>query len=145
MSRTAQIDRKTNETSISLALNLDGQARMSGQNPIPFFEHMLGHNVKYSMLDLELQLKADIEIDCHHSVEDTAIVFGQALQQSLGNKAGIFRYGSFTLPMDEVLTTVTLDLSGRPFLGHAVEQVLADADPTVVVVTVPPGWGEADL
>lgn len=121
MSRTAQIDRKTNETSISLSLNLDGQASMSGENPIPFFEHMLGHIVKYSMFDLELSLKGDIEIDCHHSVEDTAIVFGQALQQSLGNKAGIFRYGSFTLPMDEVLTTVTLDLSGRPYFKYTGE------------------------
>lgn len=125
MARNAQIDRKTNETSISLALNLDGHARMSGENPIPFFEHMLGHIVKYSMFDLELKLKGDIEIDCHHSVEDTAIVFGQALQQSLGNKAGIFRYGSFTLPMDEVLTTVTLDLSGRPYFSYRGEQLKA--------------------
>lgn len=101
-----------------MALNLDGSARMTGSNPIPFFEHMLGHIVKYSMIDLELTLKGDIEIDCHHSVEDTAIVMGQALTAALGNKAGIFRYGSFTLPMDEVLTTVTIDLSGRPYFVY---------------------------
>jgi imidazoleglycerol-phosphate dehydratase len=118
VSRTARIERKTNETEILLLLNLDGNARMSGANPIAFFEHMLGHIVKYSMFDLELHLKGDIEIDCHHSVEDTAIVMGQALSQAVGNKAGIFRYGSFTLPMDEVLTTVTIDLSGRPYFSY---------------------------
>ncbi|MBS0618982.1 MAG: imidazoleglycerol-phosphate dehydratase, partial [Spirochaetes bacterium] len=118
MARTAQIERKTHETEIGLSLNLDGNARMTGVNPIPFFEHMLGHIVKYSMFDLELHLKGDIGIDCHHSVEDTAIVFGQALGQALGNKAGIFRYGSFKLPMDETLTTVTIDLSGRPYFVY---------------------------
>lgn len=118
MARTAKIERKTHETQIALGLNLDGNARMTGVNPIPFFEHMLGHIVKYSMFDLELDLKGDIGIDCHHSVEDTAIVLGQALTQALGNKAGIFRYGSFTLPMDEVLTTVTVDLSGRPYFVY---------------------------
>ena len=121
MSRKAAIERKTNETQIKLALDLDGQARMSGKNPIPFFEHMLGHIAKYSMFDLELDLQGDIGIDCHHSVEDTAIVFGQALTQALGNKAGIFRYGSFTLPMDETLTTVTIDLSGRPYFVYTGE------------------------
>ncbi|HNL10369.1 MAG TPA: imidazoleglycerol-phosphate dehydratase HisB [Turneriella sp.] len=123
MARTAKIDRKTSETQIALSLNLDGNARMSGNNPIPFFEHMLGHIVKYSMFDLELDLKGDIGIDCHHSVEDTAIVFGQALVQALGNKTGIFRYGSFTLPMDEVLTTVTIDLSGRPYFVYRGESL----------------------
>lgn len=123
MARTAKIDRKTSETQIALSLNLDGNARMSGNNPIPFFEHMLGHIVKYSMFNLELDLKGDIGIDCHHSVEDTAIVFGQALVQALGNKTGIFRYGSFTLPMDEVLTTVTIDLSGRPYFVYRGESL----------------------
>jgi imidazoleglycerol-phosphate dehydratase len=118
VARTAKIERKTSETQIALSLNLDGNALMSGNNPIPFFEHMLGHIVKYSMFDLALDLKGDIGIDCHHSVEDTAIVFGQALTQALGNKTGIFRYGSFTLPMDEVLTTVTVDLSGRPYFVY---------------------------
>ncbi|MFZ5629740.1 MAG: imidazoleglycerol-phosphate dehydratase HisB [Spirochaetota bacterium] len=118
MARTARIERKTSETQIALSLNLDGNAQMSGNNPIPFFEHMLGHIVKYSMFDLELDLKGDIGIDCHHSVEDTAIVLGQALTQALGSKTGIFRYGSFTLPMDEVLTTVTIDLSGRPYFVY---------------------------
>jgi imidazoleglycerol-phosphate dehydratase len=118
VARTAKIERKTSETEIAMYLNLDGSAIMTGNNPIPFFEHMLGHMVKYSMFDLTIDLKGDIAIDCHHSVEDTAIVLGQALTQALGNKAGIFRYGSFTLPMDEVLTTVTVDLSGRPYFVY---------------------------
>ncbi|HRP68517.1 MAG TPA: imidazoleglycerol-phosphate dehydratase, partial [Turneriella sp.] len=91
--RTAQIERKTNETAIRLALNLDGTAKMTGENPIAFFEHMLGHIVKYSMFDLDLHLKGDLAIDCHHSVEDTGIILGDALRQALGNKGGIFRYG----------------------------------------------------
>lgn len=123
MARTARIERKTSETQIALALNLDGASRLSGSNPIPFFEHMLAHVVKYSMFDLELHLKGDIGIDCHHSVEDTAIVFGQALTQALGTKTGIFRYGSCTLPMDEVLTTVTVDLSGRPYFVYRGEEL----------------------
>ncbi|MCS6971737.1 MAG: imidazoleglycerol-phosphate dehydratase HisB [Turneriella sp.] len=118
MARIAQIERKTSETQIRLALNLDGKGVLSGENPIPFFAHMLGHVAKYSLFDIELFLRGDIEIDCHHSVEDTAIVLGQALSKALGNKAGIFRYGSFTLPMDEVLTTVTVDLSGRPYFVY---------------------------
>ncbi len=100
-------------------LNLEGEGKLSGENPIPFFEHMLSHIAKYSMCDINLQLKGDIEIDCHHSVEDTAIVLGQALTKALGDKKGIFRYGHFTLPMDEVLTTVAIDLSGRPYFKYS--------------------------
>lgn len=125
MERTAKIERRTNETQIELVLNLDGHAQMAGENPIPFFAHMLSHVVKYSMFDLSLNLKGDIEIDCHHSVEDTGIVFGQALEQALGTKTGIFRYGSFTLPMDETLTTVTVDLSGRPYFVYRGESLKA--------------------
>ncbi|MBV6493085.1 MAG: Imidazoleglycerol-phosphate dehydratase [Turneriella sp.] len=113
--RKARIERKTNETGIELTLDLDGTGKLSGKNPIPFFNHMLQHTAKYSMFDLDLNLNGDIEIDCHHSVEDTGIVLGEALRQAVGIKEGIFRYGSFTLPMDETLTTVTVDLSGRPY------------------------------
>ena len=116
--RNVSIHRATKETDISLELNLDGTGLLSGTNPIPFFDHMLSHITKYSLCDISLRLKGDIEIDCHHSVEDTAIVLGQALQQALGNKAGIFRYGSFCLPMDETLTTVSIDLSGRPYFKY---------------------------
>lgn len=115
MSRQVSLQRKTNETEIDLKLELDGQGQITGSNPIPFFDHMLTHLCKYSLFNIELQLKGDIEIDCHHSVEDTGIVLGQALKQAIGNKKGINRYGSFTLPMDDVLVTVAVDLSGRSF------------------------------
>ncbi len=85
---------------------------------IPFFEHMLSHLSKHGMIDIDLWLRGDIEIDCHHSVEDTAILMGSMLHKSLGDKAGIFRYGHFTLPMDEVLTTVAVDLGGRFFFQY---------------------------
>ncbi len=116
--REANITRKTRETNICMHLLLDGQGKLTGNNPIPFFEHMLGHLTKYSLMDIDMDLQGDIEIDCHHSVEDTAIVLGQAMQKSLGDKKGIERYGHFTLPMDEVLTTVAVDLSGRSYFKY---------------------------
>ena len=118
MARTAQISRKTNETKIDLKIDLDGSGKLSGKNRIPFFEHMLSHIAKYSLIDIELILEGDIEIDCHHSVEDTAIVFGKAVLEALGDKSGIIRYGDKTIPMDEVLTTVAVDLSGRPYFKY---------------------------
>ncbi len=117
--RRAEISRTTSETRIRMALDLDGNGRLSGSTPIPFFSHMLSHICKYSLFNMELHLEGDIEIDGHHSVEDTAIVLGQALSQALGDKSGIWRYGSFTLPMDETLTTVAVDLSGRPFFKYS--------------------------
>lgn len=119
MARTAELKRTTKETDIFMKLDLDGKGRMSGDNPVPFFEHMMSHLVRYSMIDLELKLKGDLEIDCHHSVEDTAIVLGECLREALGDKKGIFRYGHFTLPMDDVLTTVAVDLSGRPYFKYS--------------------------
>ncbi len=111
--RIAEIKRSTNETEISMHIDLDGKGKYKLQTPIPFFEHMLSHICKQSMIDMNLYLKGDIEIDCHHSVEDTAIVFGKLLKQALGDKSGIYRYGHFTLTMDETLVTVALDLGGR--------------------------------
>ena len=116
--RTASLSRKTKETSVKLSINLDGSGELTGKIPIPFFEHMLSHLSKYSLFDISLDLKGDIQIDCHHSVEDTAIVLGTAISQAIGDKQGIHRYGFFTLPMDEVLTTVALDFSGRPFFKY---------------------------
>ncbi len=118
MKRIATIKRKTKETDIHLDVDLDGKGDIKGNIPIPFFEHMLSHLAKYSLIDIHLNLKGDIEIDCHHSVEDTAISLGKAITKSLGNKTGIFRFGNFTLPMDEVLTSVTIDLSGRPYFKY---------------------------
>lgn len=117
--REAHITRETKETQIDLNLQLDGSGNLSGEIPIPFFEHMLDHLTRYSLFDLHLSLKGDLGIDCHHSVEDTAIVLGDALHQALGDKAGIVRYGSMTLPMDETLVTVAIDLSGRPYYRYS--------------------------
>ena len=109
----AQNHRKTKETDIQMSIDIDGTGKYELKTDIPFFEHMLSHISKQSLIDIELKLKGDIGIDCHHSVEDTAIVFGNLIKESIGDKSGIHRYGHFTLPMDEVMVTVALDLSGR--------------------------------
>ncbi|MEQ9365814.1 MAG: imidazoleglycerol-phosphate dehydratase HisB [Leptospirales bacterium] len=111
--RTAEYARKTSETDIRMSINLDGDGRYELDTQIPFFDHMLSHISKHGLIDLDLLLRGDLEIDGHHSVEDTAIVFGTLVRQAVGNKAGIRRYGHFTLTMDEVLTTVAVDLGGR--------------------------------
>ncbi|MFN3604781.1 MAG: imidazoleglycerol-phosphate dehydratase HisB [Leptonema sp. (in: bacteria)] len=116
--RIAQSERKTSETYIKLKINLDGKGIYKFDTEIPFFEHMLSHVSKHSGIDLDLFLRGDIGIDCHHSVEDTAILFGRLFKEALGDKKDIFRYGSFTLPMDETLTTVALDLSGRFYFKY---------------------------
>lgn len=116
MSRTATIDRQTAETKIHLTLNLDGQGTANVDTGIGFFDHMLTLFAKHAAIDLEVQVQGDLEVDQHHTVEDTGICLGLALRQALGDKAGIRRYGHFTLPMEETLCTVALDLSGRYYL-----------------------------
>jgi imidazoleglycerol-phosphate dehydratase len=108
-----QESRKTTETDIKLELNLRGKGNYSFDTEIPFFEHMLSHISKHGQIDMNLWLRGDIEIDCHHSVEDTAILMGSMIHKQLGDKKGINRYGHFTITMDEVLTTVAVDLGGR--------------------------------
>ncbi len=115
MPRTARIRRDTAETQIELGLDLDGTGRAELNTGVGFFDHMLTLLAKHSLIDLTLQAKGDLHIDPHHTVEDVGICLGKALVQALGDKAGIRRYGSFTLPMDEVLATAAVDLSGRPF------------------------------
>lgn len=114
--RNAVVERKTKETEISLELNLDGKGNYSISTGIGFFDHMLELFSKHSLIDINLSVRGDLEVDCHHSVEDAGIVLGQAIKEALGNKMSIKRYGSFTVPMDEALATVNLDLSGRPYL-----------------------------
>lgn len=114
--RTASVDRKTKETEIVLELNLDGKGNYSISTGIGFFDHMLELFSKHSLIDLKLKVNGDLEVDCHHSVEDAGIVLGQALKEAIGDKKSIKRYGSFTVPMDEALATVDMDLSGRPYL-----------------------------
>ncbi len=116
MPRTARIQRKTNETDIDLQLNLDGSGQAQIDTGVGFFDHMLTLLAKHGALDLTVKAVGDLHVDQHHTVEDVGICFGQALKQALGDKAGIRRYGHFTLPMEETLATVALDLSGRYYL-----------------------------
>lgn len=116
MPRTARIDRKTAETEISLELNLDGSGQANIATGVGFFDHMLTLLARHAAIDLSVDAKGDLHVDQHHTVEDVGICFGQALRQALGDKAGIRRYGHFTLPMEETLVTSAIDLSGRYFL-----------------------------
>jgi len=119
--RTAKLTRKTSESQIELELNLDGNGQSSIDTGVPFFDHMLTALAKHSLIDLSVHSRGDVEIDIHHTVEDTAIVFGQALRQALGDKSGIGRYGDATVPLDEALARAVVDVSGRPFLVHTGE------------------------
>jgi imidazoleglycerol-phosphate dehydratase len=120
MPRTATIRRETAETRIQLAIDLDGTGRAEIATGVGFFDHMLTLLAKHSLIDLTIAAEGDLHVDPHHTVEDTGLCLGQALREALGDKAGIRRYGSATLPMDEVLVTAAVDLSGRPFCAwHA--------------------------
>lgn len=121
MSRIAKLSRKTSESNVELSLNLDGSGTSKISTTVPFFDHMLTALAKHSLIDLEIQATGDTEIDIHHTVEDVAIVFGQALKQALGDKSGIGRYGDATVPLDEALARAVVDVSGRPFLVHSGE------------------------
>jgi len=114
--RTARIQRKTRETDIELELNLDGTGQASLKTGVGFLDHMLELLAKHAVLDLTVTARGDLHVDQHHTVEDVGICFGQALKQALGDKAGIRRYGHFTLPMEETLVTTAMDLSGRYYL-----------------------------
>ena len=113
--RTASVTRKTNETSISLTLNLDGKGNAQINTGVGFFDHMLHHVAVHGLFDLTVEAQGDLHIDAHHTVEDIAIVFGQALDQALEQRKGITRMGSAYVPMDEALARVVIDLSGRPY------------------------------
>lgn len=115
MSRIASIRRETAETRIELSLNLDGTGRAEVKTGVGFFDHMLTLLAKHSLIDLAVDASGDLHVDAHHTVEDVGICYGQALAQALGNKAGIRRYGSATVPMDEALVTAAIDLSGRAY------------------------------
>lgn len=114
--RTAEIKRTTAETSIFLSLNIDGEGKTKIATGNGFFDHMLTHIGKHSFSDLVVEAKGDLEVDCHHTVEDVGIVLGQALKQALGTKGGINRYGQAIIPMDEALILCAVDFSGRPYI-----------------------------
>lgn len=113
--RTAEIKRITNETQIELSLELDGEGNVSIQTGVGFFDHMLIHIGKHSLINLSIKAIGDTYIDCHHTVEDVGIVLGKAIKESLGSKEGISRYGHAIIPMEESLVLCAIDLSGRPF------------------------------
>lgn len=116
--RFSTINRKTKETDIHMEFNLDGKGNSQIETGIGFFNHMLDSFVRHGFFDMKLIAKGDLYVDSHHTVEDTGIVLGQAIKNALGDKKGIKRYGSFTLPMDESLICCAIDLSGRPFLSY---------------------------
>lgn len=116
MGRTAEINRQTAETRIRLSLNLDGTGQAKIQTGVGFFDHMLTLLARHGALDLTVEAQGDLQVDQHHTVEDVGICLGQALHQTLGDKAGIRRYGHMTLPMEETLVTTAIDLSGRSYL-----------------------------
>ncbi|HQU46111.1 MAG: imidazoleglycerol-phosphate dehydratase [Planctomycetia bacterium 21-64-5] len=116
MARSARIERKTAETEIRVELNLDGAGRAAVSTGIGFFDHMLTLLAKHAAFDLTVEAQGDLHVDQHHTVEDVGICLGRALRDALGDKSGIRRYGHFTLPMEETLATVAVDLSGRYFL-----------------------------
>ncbi len=115
--RKATIERKTNETNIAITIDLDGTGVANVETGIGFFDHMLCGFAKHGLFDLDVKAEGDLNVDCHHTVEDTGIVLGQAIAKALGDKTGIKRYGNFILPMDETLALCAIDLSGRPYLN----------------------------
>jgi imidazoleglycerol-phosphate dehydratase len=132
MPRTAEIARKTRETTIRLKVDLDGSGCARVKTGIGFFDHMLEALARHGLLDLEVEATGDLQVDGHHTVEDTGIVLGQALAQALGERAGIRRYADATVPLDDALVRAVIDVSGRPYLAYHVDipkwQMLGDYD-----------------
>ena len=118
MTRIAKVSRKTSESAVELELNLDGSGVSEIETTVPFFNHLLTAFSKHSLIDLKVKAKGDTDIDIHHTVEDVAIVLGQALKEALGDKAGISRYGDAVVPLDDALARAVVDISGRPYLVH---------------------------
>jgi imidazoleglycerol-phosphate dehydratase len=121
MSRTARIERATSESKVVVSIDLDGTGRADVSTGVGFFDHMLAAVARHALLDLSVETEGDLHIDAHHTVEDTAIVFGEALRRALGDKVGIRRFGNALVPLDEALTQCAVDLSGRPYLVHTGE------------------------
>ena len=121
VSRTASKERSTSESTVRLSLNLDGTGVSSISTTVPFYDHMLTALSKHSLIDLTIEASGDTDIDVHHTVEDTAIVLGEALKEALGDKAGIARFGDALVPLDDALARAVVDISGRPYLVHTGE------------------------
>jgi imidazoleglycerol-phosphate dehydratase len=125
VTRTARIGRVTGETQVLVELSLDGAGVSRTETGVPFFDHMLAQLGKHGMLDLTVQARGDLEVDSHHTVEDTAIALGQALREALGEKLGICRFGDALVPLDETLVRAAVDVSGRPYLVHTEPEPMA--------------------
>ncbi|MDR1634411.1 MAG: imidazoleglycerol-phosphate dehydratase HisB [Bifidobacteriaceae bacterium] len=121
MSRKATVKRETSESSVQVTLNLDGDGQSRIDTGVGFYDHMLTALARHSLIDLIVTAKGDLDVDVHHTVEDTAIVLGQALKQALGDKRGLARFGEATVPLDEALAQAVIDLSGRPYFVHSGE------------------------
>ena len=135
MNRTASCTRTTKETDIDLTLNLDGTGKTQIDTGVGFFDHMLDGFARHGLFDLTVKVIGDLDVDCHHTIEDTGIVLGQAILAAIGDKAGIRRYGHFMLPMDETLALCAVDLSGRPYLRFQSEftaERIGDMDTEVI-------------
>jgi imidazoleglycerol-phosphate dehydratase len=130
VSRTATVSRTTAETAIELSVDLDGTGQVTAETGLPFFDHMLSQLGRHGGLDLTIKAEGDLEIDAHHTVEDVGIALGGALKEALGDKAGVRRFASSAVPLDEALVACALDLSGRPFLVYEIvppgEKILGD-------------------
>ena len=118
MSRTARVARTTKESDVLVELDVDGTGQGDISTGVPFFDHMLDQVARHGGLNLTVRTKGDLEVDAHHTVEDTSLAFGQALREALGDKAGVQRYGNAMIPLDEALALCVVDLSGRPYLVH---------------------------
>jgi len=132
MARTGAVQRKTKETDLRVSVDLEGQGDAKVDTGIPFFDHMLEQIGRHGGFDLELTARGDLDVDTHHTIEDTGITLGAAFAEALGDKAGIRRFASYLLPLDEALIQVALDLSGRPFLVYEVDtpaQMIGTFDP----------------
>ncbi len=123
--RTAQVSRDTLETQITVTINLDGTGKATLNTGVPFFDHMLEQIARHGLIDLDIQAKGDLHIDAHHTVEDVGITFGQAFAKTVGDKKGIRRYGHAYVPLDEAMSRVVIDLSGRPGLEYHVDYTRA--------------------
>ena len=124
MSRSAKVERSTKESSVRVELQLDGTGKIDVNTGVPFFDHMLSQLGKHAGFDLTVLTKGDVDVDSHHTVEDTSLAFGQALREALGDKSGIRRFGDATVPLDEVLVQAAVDLSGRPYLVHRQPEIV---------------------
>jgi imidazoleglycerol-phosphate dehydratase len=124
VSRTARVQRTTKESDVLVELELDGTGNADVDTGVPFFDHMLAQLGKHAGFDLHVRTKGDLEVDAHHTVEDTALALGQAMREALGDKAGIRRFGDAIVPLDETLCQVAVDLSGRPYLVHTEPEIV---------------------